>query len=157
MIDKEHLRDDEISRQFYENLARYNVPDTSIGSVSERAESLLETFIDYCSWLSEWLAFAYPKKLVTYHHQLQGDPQGLATLLNQKLGLKLDRNAFVVAPSENYASSRFNVGTNGRWAKEFEPQLSKKLLEIMKSYHLDGIFKNPPRRKKKADRPAQTG
>lgn len=140
MVDLEYLRADSVSDQFYKDLSQRGqelVPDAPL---TERALMYLETFEDYCAWASEWLAFRYDRKFVTFHHQLQSDPQGLAELINKQLGLDLGPEAFRIAPKEDYKSSRFNVGTNGRWAREFEPGFCDTLFDIMKRHGLADVF-----------------
>ena len=140
MIDMERLREDEISKQFYADLNQQYGDDIMNASLNQRAEMMMETFEDYCAWASEWMAFNYEWKFVTFHQQLQDDPEGVSMLVNDKLGLGLAPDAFRVASNENYKSSRLNVGTNGRWAKEFEPSFCDTLFEIMKRHHLDAVF-----------------
>jgi hypothetical protein len=144
MIDKEHLRKDDVSGKYYQNLKQDFDGDMIIASLDQRAKSLIGGFEDYCAWISGWMAFAYDRKLVTYHQQLQADPEGLSALVNDRLGLKLAPDSFRISPNDDYKSSRFHIGTNGRWAKEFEPSLCDTLLDIMKRHRLDTIFPAEP-------------
>ncbi|MBK7766258.1 MAG: hypothetical protein IPI44_09165 [Sulfuritalea sp.] len=139
MIDMERLREDEISKQFYADLNQQYGDDIMNASLNQRAEMMMETFEDYCAWASEWMAFNYEWKFVTFHQQLQDDPEGVSMLVNDKLGLGL-------APMRSgllqTRTIKLTTQCRDQWplGEGIQPSFCDTLFEIMKRHHLDAVF-----------------
>lgn len=126
MVKLEKSRDDVNADVFFSslNLNTYPERDYSAIDYNELATSLYDYFDQYCTWVKTWLEFKSPDTLITTHNMMLTDEYKFFKIVSNFLDFEFETIPLI---DKTYKSTRFNVGTNGRWNDLLDINLKNKM------------------------------